>query len=370
MMKDLVPRPRALALALALIAGAIIVIEQPYRPHSSIPDPPADIPASELQYPGAPDFRGATGWLGTPGNTPLVLEELRGQVVLVDFWTYSCINCIHTFPHVQGWWERYKADGFVVVGVHTPEFRFERDAANVQAARERYGLTYPVAQDNDYGIWSAYGNRYWPAKYLVDPYGRIRHTHFGEGGYVETEEHIRKLLAEAGRPTNATRVEPLGEEAHMRHTPELYAAAAQGLDRVAIGNAEGYNPGRTTAYARPSTLAPDRIFLVGSWAATNENVTSTADAGVLVRFTAGAGNFVADGPRDACVPVLLDGAAATPALAGPGVRFDRGAPCIVLDGPRSYDFFAGPPGEHTVELKVPAGFTLFTFVFSSNQETG
>jgi thiol-disulfide isomerase/thioredoxin len=368
MLRDLFPKPGALALALVLIAGAVLAIEQPWREHSGIPPPPEGIPASELQYPAAPDFRGATGWVGTSDGEPLYLEDLRGKVVLVDFWTYSCINCIHTFPYVEGWYERYKDDGLVVVGVHTPEFRFEREAANVQDARERYGLTYPTAQDNDYGIWQAYANRYWPAKYLIDEWGRIRYTHFGEGDYAATEQRIRDLLTEAGHPPTAAMA---GSEAmpSMRHTPELYAAAAQGLDRVAIGNPEGYHPGRTIDYARPPTpLKADRIFLVDRWANGEESDLAEGNASVLVRFTAGAANFVADGPQGACVRVLLDGAPITAALAGPDVNLTApGGPCIPLDGPRSYDFFTGPGAEHTVELQAPSGFELFTFAFSSSQ---
>ena len=134
-------------------------------------------------------------WLNSP---PLTMAGLRGKVVLVDFWTYSCINCIRTLPYVESWYQKYGPEGFVVVGVHTPEFAFEHDTANVAAAIKRFGLTYPVAQDNNYVTWTAFGNQYWPADYLIDANGVIRDTHFGEGDYVKTEGEIRSLLAEAG----------------------------------------------------------------------------------------------------------------------------------------------------------------------------
>ncbi|MHB8605283.1 MAG: thioredoxin family protein [Thermoplasmatota archaeon] len=353
----------ALAAAIVVIAGVVLAIEQPWAPQSTAPRDPTNLPSSEKQYPAAADFAGATGWVNSP---PVDLVALRGKVVLVDFWTYSCINCIHTFPHVEGFYERYKSDGFVVIGVHTPEFRFERDKANVENATQRYGLTYPTAQDNDYGIWNAYDNRYWPAEYLIDQYGRVRHTNFGEGGYAETEQNIRALLTEAGHaPT-----QPAGETVTSAPTgnvsPELYASAAEGQDRVAIANPEGYRPGETVTYARPSSVKPDAIYLVGAWADGAQNDTAAGTgASVIVRFSAGAANVVASGPAGACVAVLLDGNPIPADLYGRDVHLVGSTPCVTLDGPRSYDFYAGPIGEHTVELRVPAGFALFTFDFSA-----
>lgn len=141
----------------------------------------------------APGFKGIDTWLN---SAPLTMEGLRGKVVLVDFWTYDCINCIRTLPYIARWHQAYKDKGLVVVGVHTPEYAFERSTANVRAAMQRFGITYPVAQDNRYATWEAYGNRYWPAVYLVDKQGRIAYTHFGEGRYAETEAAIQRLLAQ------------------------------------------------------------------------------------------------------------------------------------------------------------------------------
>jgi thiol-disulfide isomerase/thioredoxin len=141
----------------------------------------------------APEFIGIGKWLN---SDPLTMQQLRGKVVLVDFWTYTCINCIHVLPHVKSWNQKYKDQGLVVVGVHTPEYSFERDTDNVQKAIKRFGITYPVAQDNRYKTWSAYDNQYWPAFYLVDKKGRVVYTHFGEGDYDQTEAKIKALLAE------------------------------------------------------------------------------------------------------------------------------------------------------------------------------
>ena len=142
----------------------------------------------------APEFTGIDNWLNSP---PLSMQQLRGKVVLVDFWTYTCINCIRTLPYVKSWHEKYKDKGLVVVGVHTPEYPFERSTSNVQSAIKRLGIPYPVAQDNRYATWQAYSNQYWPAVYLIDKQGRVVYTHFGEGAYQETEAKIRALLAQA-----------------------------------------------------------------------------------------------------------------------------------------------------------------------------
>ena len=152
----------------------------------------------------APELAGIERW---HNSAPLKLSELRGKVVLVDFWTYSCINCIHTIPYVNAWYQKYRDQGLVVIGVHTPEYPFERDARNVADALGRFGIRYPVAQDNRYDTWNAYGNRYWPALYLVDANGRIVYTRFGEGQYEKTEAAIRDALAQAGKTARTAAVQ-------------------------------------------------------------------------------------------------------------------------------------------------------------------
>src|SRR5918996_1611180 len=155
----------------------------------------------------APDFTGNDRWFNTPADAPLELADLRGRVVLIDFWTYTCINCIRTLPYLRAWDGSYRDDGLTIVGVHTPEFAFEREADNVREAIAANRLRYPVAQDNEFATWSAWGNQYWPSKYLIDDRGRVRYAHFGEGAYEETEAAIRALLAEAGRD----RLGPVGD---------------------------------------------------------------------------------------------------------------------------------------------------------------
>src|SRR6476661_7077932 len=175
----------------------------------------------------APDFTGNERWFNTPGNRPLSLKQLRGKVVLVDFWTYPCINCIRTLPYLKALDERYRKDGLVIVGVHTPEFPFERDASNVQAAIKQNGIRYPVAQDNRYATWDAYGNQYWPAEYFVDAKGRVRFTHFGEGDYKKKEQVVRQLLTEAGHNPGGGMTHAHGQSVTFDTTPETYLGTAR-----------------------------------------------------------------------------------------------------------------------------------------------
>ena len=171
----------------------------------------------------APEFVDNQQWFNTPGGRPLTLRTLRGRVVLVDFWTYSCINCLRTLPYLTAWDKAYRKDGLTIVGVHSPEFPFEKEAGNVEEAIERNGIHYPVAQDNDLATWNAYGNQYWPAEYFIDAQGRVRYAHFGEGEYGKKEQIIRQLLAEAGRrvPGEETRVHAVAPSADRHHARDL-----------------------------------------------------------------------------------------------------------------------------------------------------
>ena len=174
---------------LASAASVAAAVAAPALPHAAGPAVQA---ATLPDFGAAPEFTGIERWLN---SEPLSLAQLRGRVVLVDFWTYACINCIRTLPHVNRWAELYTPQGLTVVGVHTPEFAFERTTSNVEVAMRRHGVKHPVAQDNRYGTWKAYSNQYWPAAYLIDAQGRIRYKHFGEGEYDRTEAVIRALLA-------------------------------------------------------------------------------------------------------------------------------------------------------------------------------
>jgi cytochrome c biogenesis protein CcdA/thiol-disulfide isomerase/thioredoxin len=220
-------------------------------------------------YGAAPDFRGISHWLNTPGDLPLSLASLRGKVVLIDFWTYSCINCLRTLPHLEAWNAAYRKDGLVVVGVHTPEFEFEHSLANVRDATHRLGVHYPVALDNDYATWNAYSNQYWPAEYLLDRRGHLRDYHFGEGEYDRTERLIRTLLAMPGRslPTAAA----IADRTPMAvTTPESYL----GYQRLARYSGNKVARDRFAGYRFPLSLPQDHLAYAGSWRIGSERIVA------------------------------------------------------------------------------------------------
>jgi thiol-disulfide isomerase/thioredoxin len=259
-----------------------------------------------------PSFDGATGWLNSP---PLTDAELRGKVVLVDFWTYTCINWLRTLSYIRAWAERYGNRGLVVVGVHTPEFPFERDLENVRRATEEMAVGYPVPLDSDYAVWDAFSNRYWPAVYIADAGGRIRHHQFGEGGYEECERVIQQLLREAGREgigDDLVSVAPDGFEAQADwtnlKTPETYLGYEQAQNLASPGGAELDEP-RT--YVAPDPLKLNRWALSGDWTVERRaSVLNRADGRIAFRFHARDVHLVM-GPRvrGTSVPfrVLVDG---------------------------------------------------------------
>ncbi len=204
------------------------------------------------------------------------MSDLRGKVVLIDFWTYTCINCIRTLPYLEAWQQRYGRDGFTVVGVHSPEFPFEKDADNVRDAIRQNHLTYPVVQDNDLATWDAWGNQYWPADYLVDAQGNVRDAHFGEGGYDDTERAIRTLLQQAGRTNlGRGRERPAQAPSAGATTPETYlgSARAQGWVNGTI------HPGDQDFGAPPADLQTNQFAYSGHWGITDEDATSGAGGG-------------------------------------------------------------------------------------------
>jgi thiol-disulfide isomerase/thioredoxin len=259
-----------------------------------------------------PRFDGATGWLNSP---PLSVDDLRGRVVLVDFWTYTCINWLRTLAYVRAWAERYRNRGLVVIGVHTPEFPFERDVDNVRRAAENLNVRYPIALDSDYEIWRAFGNRYWPAVYIADANGRIRHHQFGEGGYDECERGIQQLLREAGAEGIAddlVSLTPDGVEAQADWTnlrsPETYLGYAHGQNLASRGGAE---IGVPASYVAPQMLMLNQWALSGDWTIeSGASVLNGPEGRISFRFHARDVHLVMSPPTpDTPVPfhVLVDG---------------------------------------------------------------
>ncbi|HTC85135.1 MAG TPA: thioredoxin family protein, partial [Candidatus Acidoferrum sp.] len=306
----------------------------------------------------APEFTETQDWFNTPGGRPLSLAGLRGHVVLVDFWTYTCINCIRTLPYLKAWDTAYRHDGLTIVGVHAPEFAFEHDAGNVAHAIGQFGIRYPVVQDNAMGTWNAYGNQYWPADYLIDAAGHVRYAAFGEGDYGKTETAIRSLLAEAGaqvggmsRPTDV--ITP-SEQA----TPETYlgTARAQGWVNGPHAGLHDYGPG---AYPH---LGVSEFAYTGTWNIADQPAQAVSNAGIEVRFEAKNVYLVlsSSGERPLPVRVLLDGHPISAADAGADVHGD----VVTVRGQRLYTLVSLPRDEqHRLGLRFAPGATGYAFTF-------
>lgn len=317
----------------------------------------------------APEFAGLGPW---HNSQPFTRESLKGKVVLVDFWTYSCINCIRTLPYIQGYWEKYGSAGlttgkdtgkFVLLGVHTPEFAFEKLERNVSMAIKEHGLTYPVAQDNEYATWSAFANRYWPAKYLIDADGYIRYMHFGEGGYEETDKAIASLLSEIGASASSVRAGipprdmgiPARENPGNRPmSPETYIGER---NWPSLGNAQGDPSVSPVAYRPPSSLSLNKYYLTGIWQLdqTGEFQVLRSDTGeIRMKFQGAEINLVLgmeQGSEPAKAEVLIDGKHVKDFLIG------------------DHDLYALANvdyGEHEMTLKLTGkGVEAYAFTFGS-----
>ena len=308
---------------------------------SSCPDA-----ASALERCGrAPEFTGVTAWLNTPGDRPLSLAALRGKVVLVDFWTYSCINCQRTLPHVEAWYNRYRGDGFVVVGVHTPEFAFEHVVSNVSSEAKALGVDYPVAVDDGYKTWDAYHNEYWPAEYLVDATGVVRHVHFAEGDYGGTESLIRQLLVAAHPGVALPAPSDLPDRTpNAPINPETYL----GYERLQYLVGAPPAVDRASTYQFPGSLPPGGYGLSGIWTIGAEKATSGAGAALELGFQADDIYLVLGG--SGTVAVAVDG---------------RKTQTITVSGvPRLYTLLSGSTLRTGVlTLTFTPGVDAFDFTF-------
>jgi cytochrome c biogenesis protein CcdA/thiol-disulfide isomerase/thioredoxin len=314
-----------------------------------------------------PSLGGAVAWLNSPPLTP---QELRGKVVLIDFWTYSCINCLRALPYVKGWYDRYRDQGLVVIGVHAPEFAFEKSRDNVARAVRDLGIDYPVALDNNYAIWQAFDNQYWPAHYFVDAQGRIRGHHFGEGEYAQSEQLIRQLLTEAGAQNLAaeaadsrgTGVQAAADESDLQ-SPETYIGHQRAANFVSPGGAVVGEPYR---YSAPSQLELNQWALSGSWRVDGEEAVAVeSGSGIEFRFQARDLHLVL-GPSAATHPirfrVTLDGRAPG---ADHGTDVDPDGSGIVREQ-RLYQLLRlkSPGGAHTFAIEfLDPGVQAYSFTF-------
>lgn len=320
----------------------------------------------------APDIVGIAHHLNT---TPEELEErIADSVVMYDIWTYSCINCLRTLPYITAWDEKYADQGLLIIGVHSPEFEFEKDAENVQRAVTKHGIKYPVVMDNDRETWDAFENRYWPRKFVADHEGFIRYDRIGEGGYQETERVIQRLLAERAAAFGvqtaaaaAASAMPLVELEEFEHTafrtPELYFGYYFAQNRNHLGSDEGFRPGQTVTYERPASISQDKFYMEGTWENGRDGMQLVGEEGsVLLKYSAKEVNIVTSGVGT--IQVLVDGEPISPDIAGADV--DAATGTIATDEPRLYNVVSAESSStHEMELFIANGgdFEIFTFTF-------
>jgi thiol-disulfide isomerase/thioredoxin len=325
------------------------------------------------QFRMAPEFKAVSGYINT---SPITLKDLKGKVVLVDFWTYSCINCIRTLPYLVDWNSKYADKGLVIVGVHTPEFEFEKNTDNVKAAVQKFGIKYPVFQDNDKGTWNAYENSYWPRKYIIDSEGYIRYDHIGEGGYAETEKVVQTLLAERAALQGAQTLDfnssalsnPINIQSvdfNKVNSPELYFGYQ--FARDVLGSPEGFKPDQVVNYSIPSSdLKANVIYLKGEWKNNPDNLELVGDSGkIALAYSAKSVNIVAGGSGQAKVSEDgIESVSADTTNSTRGSDLDSKGE-LRIDGQRLYNIASHPDyGNHYIVLDVMGtGFQAYTFTF-------
>lgn len=309
-------------------------------------------------YGQAPNFQGISAWINSP---PLNISSLRGKVVLVDFWTYSCINCIRTIPYLNAWQNKYSNNGLVIVGVHSPEFAFETNYTNVLHATQKFNITYPVALDSNHSTWDAYGNRYWPADYLINANGSVVAFHFGEGDYALTEMQIQSLLKSAGYvvPSGLVNITS-STNFSMIQTPEIYLGAQS--SRQPLGNAQGFSQGSVVNYTILDLNKPNTAYLSGYWFNDPDSMVAVNDSEIFLTYSAKNVNIVASG--NATIQIRLDGKRLNSTSLGADDYVSNGMALANITNSRLYNIISSPSyAQHTLEIDASPGFRIYTFTF-------
>ena len=350
---------------LGMLGAGLVLVLQPQSAGSTAPKASlgAKQPYAEIANP--------SGFLNTPPSGsgqagPITIGELVGKkVILVDFMTYSCINCQRTFPHVRNWYEKYKDKGLEIVGIHTPEFAFEKDINNVRIAMKEAGITYPVVLDNDYGTWRAWGNQYWPRKYLIDINGNVVYDHIGEGAYEETEMKIRELLEERASVLGENKVGMDKElavsnipiERNVAQSPETYFGSSR---NEYLANGTSGRQGEQT-FSLPQTPSRNSLYLGGSWNIMPEYAESVSGGSVVYKYNAKEVYIVADADTPMEIEVLQDG---KPVGTSHGADVDTEG-FVMMKESRLYKLIRNAThGEHVLELKVGGkGIRFYAFTF-------
>lgn len=357
----------------ALVLGAIIAgivggigayfasLDAQTMEKSTISDNMLNIDKSQFRK--APELQGIAGYINADSS---LKEKIKGKVVLYDIWTYSCINCQRTIPYITAWDEKYSDQGLLIIGIHSPEFEFEKDIKNVELAVEKFGIKYPVILDNDKKTWDAFENRYWPRKYIADDQGYIRYDHIGEGAYDETEQIIQELLQERATRLglNVAVVQPLVDLEEYKHgskTPELYFGYDFAFGRSQIGNPEGFRPNQQVTYTIPDKLHEDNFYLQGTWENLDDRMILVSQSGrIVLPYFAKEVNIVAAGTSQ--LEIFLDGQKIMSESTGSDVNPD-GTVNIVQS--TLYNLVRSvESSSHVLEIQVnQPEFEIYTFTF-------
>jgi len=386
-----------LASVLIVIVASIVFIEVRRTPSSKATSPQDQSvqrlreitsPAKTAKGPPAPELAGISGWIN---SEPFTLNSLQGKVVLIDFWTYTCVNCVRTLPYLKMWYEKYSDKGLVIIGVHSPEFSFEKKRENVVQAVQKFGLKYPIVMDNDHETWDAFGSRAWPNKYLIDKDGLIRFNHIGEGAYDETERKIQELLSEAGSDVSRLVISAdSGLKPHYRAfgdlatglTRELYAGVERNYAPFPYGeyvdHEEYYKgPDREVVYADPGNHKNHYLYLQGPWingvqSLRHARKTENFEDYIAILFNATSVNAVInwEGPDPFLVRVTLDGEDLSGANKGEDIIIDGGRSYVRVDEPRMYNLVRLKEFEgHELRLSSNSDlFSLYAFTFGAYEE--
>ncbi|MEK6948633.1 MAG: thioredoxin family protein, partial [Nanoarchaeota archaeon] len=330
-----------------------------------IPDENA-INRKKSLYGYAPELTGIAGYINT--NSNIKIQNLKGKVVLVDFWTYTCINCIRTLPYLKDWHDKYADKGLVILGVHTPEFEFEKEYENVKSAVEKYMIKYPVVQDNNYETWRAYKNRYWPHKYLIDIDGFIRYDHIGEGAYAETERVIQELLKEKMEREGDVKlfgavdkdIESVDVDFGRVGTPEIYFG--YGFSRGNFGNEEGLRPEETIDYKLPKEIKFNYAYLEGTWKINKDDSELISDEGkIILPYSAKAVNIVAGSEQGSEIEVFVDNEPLNNENKGFDTDLNK---TTEINDFKLYNLADFEYGTHTIQINIKGkGFKINTFTF-------
>ncbi len=320
------------------------------------------------RYELAKEITTPDGFINTNGKPVAIGDFIGKKVILVDFWTYSCINCQRTTPYLNSWYEKYKDKGFVIVGIHTPEFEFEKDYNNVKAAVEKFSIKYPVVLDNDFSTWTAYRNHFWPRKYLIDIDGYIVYDHIGEGAYEKTEKEIQQALAE--------RMQVLGESGNINQSVTKETPVASGINSPEtyfgadrnefFRNGKSGTVGSQNGLTVPFYINANTLYLSGDWNITNEFAqNNSVNAGILYKYTAKDVFLVSQADSETEVEVLLDGKAFSKGIGADVIKTSDGKTIFKVKEARLYKIIQGSQSEtHILELKIQEpGLKAFTFTF-------